>query len=162
MRKIIFALIAVVMILAAGPAMAQDITGTRVCLQMDHGALGVQPWVYKLRYIDLGDGDLLIVGKSYTTLVTNPEVTIQRVLTGGAALIDGQLEVQITTTDIQDRVNTNKIDGLAVSDVHMLLDPATWAGTFEAVGIHYPVATDDESAPITNSLSGTVTRIDCE
>jgi hypothetical protein len=132
----------------------------QVCLQLNHGLLGVSPIQYRLTFLSVGKGRYLITGTSYSETITYPPVVIQKVVTGGAAIIDGMLEVSTNATDIQDRPNTDTVEALAVTDVHMLLNPRSFCGTFEAVQVHYP-ASGEEGEPIAGSTSGDVRRIRC-
>jgi hypothetical protein len=134
-----------------------------VCWQLDHNLSGVEPILYKVSFQDLGNGNYVLVGSSYTTTVTDPPKTIRRVLTGGAVVMDtNSIEVSLRTSDISDRPYTPTKEGLATSTAHFLLD-STLNGTFHIVGIHYPETSDTENNSITtSSFSGTVTLVTCE
>jgi hypothetical protein len=134
-----------------------------VCWQLDHNLSGVEPILYKVSFQDLGNGNYILVGSSYTTTVTDPPKTIRRVLTGGAVVMDtNSIEVSLRTSDISDRPYTPTKEGLATSTAHFLLD-STLNGTFHIVGIHYPETSDTENNSITtSSFSGTVTLVRCE
>jgi len=134
-----------------------------VCWQLDHNLSGVEPILYKVSFQDLGNGNYVLVGSSYTTTITDPPKTIRRVLTGGAVVMDtNSIEVSLRTSDISDRPYTPTKEGLATSTAHFLLD-STLNGTFHIVGIHYPETSDTENNSITtSSFSGTVTLVTCE
>jgi len=134
-----------------------------VCWQLDHNLSGVEPILYKVSFQDLGNGNYVLVGSSYTTTITDPPKTIRRVLTGGAVVMDtNSIEVSLRTSDISDRPYTPTKEGLATSIAHFLLD-STLNGTFHIVGIHYPETSDTENNSITtSSFSGTVTLVTCE
>lgn len=137
--------------------------GQQICWQLDHNLSGLEPILYKVSYQDLGNGNYVLVGSSYTTTVTDPPKTIRRVLTGGAVVMDtDNVEVSLKTSDISDRPATPTKESLATSTAHLLLD-STLNGTFHIVGIHYPETSDTENNTITTtSFSGTVTRVTCE
>jgi hypothetical protein len=134
-----------------------------VCWQLDSNLSGIGPILYKVSFQDLGDGNYVLVGSSYTTTVTYPPKTIRRVLTGGAVVMDeDNLEVSLRTSDISDRPSTPTKESLATSTAHFLLD-STLNGTFHIVGIHYPDTSDTENNSVTtSSFSGTVTLVTCE
>lgn len=132
-----------------------------VCMQLEHGLLGVGPIVYKLSVEDMGNGNISLLGSSYTTLVTNPPTTTRRVISGGAVVMDAdKIEVSLRSTDIYDRPDTVAVESLAVSDIHMLLD-GTLSGTFHIVNVHYPDSSDKVSSITTTSHEGTVSLVDC-
>ena len=133
-----------------------------VCWQLNHELSGILPISYKVSVQDLGNGNFVLVGSSYTTTVTDPPKTIRRVVTGGGVVLDkDNIEVSLHTSDISDRPATETIEGLATSTAHFLLD-STLNGTFDIVGVHYPEPSESESNVITSSFSGTVTLVGCE
>ena len=158
MRKTMFmALIAI----AFSALIAAAASAQMVCWELQHQVVGIQPIVYKVSVLDLGDGNYTLVGSSYTTTVTNPPMTMRRVITGGAVVMEAdKIEVSLCTSDISDRPATTTVESLAVSDVHMLLD-ATLNGTFHIVDVAYPVSSDTESSINRNSHEGSVSRVDC-
>ena len=159
MRKPMFMVLITILFtgLIAATASAQSL----VCLELQHELLGIQPIVYKVSVLDMGNGNYALVGSSYTTTVTHPPTTIRRVITGGAVVMEAdKIEVSLSTTDISDRAGTTAVESLAVSDVHMLLD-STLNGTFHIVNVHYPVSSDTESSVIATSHEGSVSLVDC-
>jgi hypothetical protein len=158
MRKTMF--MALIAILFSG-LIAATAPAEMVCWELQHGVVGIQPIVYKVSVLDLGNGNYTLVGSSYTTTVTNPPATMRRVITGGAVVMEpDKIEVSLRTSDISDRPATTVVESLAVSDVHMLLD-GTLNGTFHIVDVAYPVSSDTESGTNTNSHEGSVWRVDC-
>jgi len=159
MRKSMFlALITLLFsVLIVATASAQNL----VCWELQHGLVGIQPVELKVSAMDMGNGNYVLVGSTYTTTVTDPPTTIRRVITGGAVVMESdKIEVSLNASDISDRPTTTAVEGLAVADYHLLLD-ATLNGTFQAVNVHFPVASDTETSAITTSLEGNVVLVDC-
>jgi hypothetical protein len=158
MRKTMFT--ALIAILFSG-LIAATASAEMVCWELHHELLGLQPIVYKVSVLNLGNGNYTLVGSSYATTITNPPTTMRRVISGGAVVMEpDKIEVSLSTSDISDRPATTVVESLAVSDVHMLLD-GTLNGTFHIVDVAYPVSADTESAINTNSHEGSVYRVDC-
>jgi len=159
MRKPMFFVL--ITILFSGLVAATASAQMMACWELEHGLAGIEPIVYKLSALDMGNGNYALVGSSYTTTVTEPPHTIRRVVTGGAVVMEAdKIEVSLTTTDISDRASTTEVEGLAVSDVHMLLD-GTLNGAYRAVNVHFPLSLNPDSMVLTGSLDGNVTLVDC-
>jgi hypothetical protein len=159
MRKSMFT--ALVTILLSGLIAATASAQMLVCWELQHELLGIQPIVYKVSGLDMGNGNYSLVGSSLTTTITNPPTTVRRVITGGAVVMEAnKIEVSLSTTDISDLPATTVAESLAVSDVHMVLD-ATLNGTFHIVNVAYPVSSDTESSIVTTSHEGNVSLVDC-
>jgi hypothetical protein len=151
---------ALITILFSG-LIAATASAQMVCWELQHGLVGIQPIVYKVSVLDLGNGNYSLVGSSFTTTVTNPPTTARRVISGAAVVMEAdKIEVSLNTTDISDRPATTAVESLAVSDVHMILD-GTLNGTFHIVDVAYPVSSDTESSINTNSHEGSVSLVDC-
>ncbi|MFZ5776174.1 MAG: hypothetical protein ACOY3Z_11885 [Thermodesulfobacteriota bacterium] len=153
MQKRIAALLASSLLFAA-PAFSQSM----VCWQLDHTLVGASPYVYRLSYQDLGNGNYALVGLSETTLITYPPVTTRRVATGGAvALSADAFEVSLRTAELG---SSSSIEAggasLAASDIQLSLD-ATLNGTFRIVN----TSLFSNASSTVNSIEGTVTLIDC-
>lgn len=132
-----------------------------LCLQVQHGLLGIQPFVFKLSAEDMSNGNFSLVGSSFTTTVTNPPTTTRRVLTGGAVLMEAnKLEVSLRATDIADLPSTAIVESLVVTDIHMLLD-GTLNGTYQSVNVQYPSLAGTISSVVTTRNQGTVSPIAC-
>lgn len=160
MRKSMF-IMALVVILFSALTAATASALPMVCMKLQHGLAGIEPFVYKLSVEDMGNGNFSLLGSSFTTLVTNPPTTTRRVISGGAVAMDAdKIEVSLRSTDIYDRPDTVAVESLAVSDIHMLLD-GTLSGTFHIVNVHYPDSSDKVSSITTTSHEGTVSLIDC-
>jgi hypothetical protein len=159
MRKSMF--VTLVMILFSGlTAATASAALPMVCLRLQHGLVGIQPFVFKLSVEDMSNGNFSVVGSSFTTSVTNPPTTVRRVLSGGAVIMEAdKVEVSLRATDIFDFPATGVVESLAVSDIHMLLN-SNLNGTFHIVNVQYPVS----SAPagiVTTSHEGTVSLVAC-
>lgn len=149
-------LMALVTILFSGLIAATASAQMMVCWELQQsGLVGIQPIVYKLSVLDMGNGNYSLVGSSYTTPVV-PNPTTTRRMVSGAAVVMGanKIEVSLSTKDFKDG------QSLDVSDVHMVLD-GTGNGTFHIVNVHYPVPSDTESSIVTTSGEGTVSLVDC-
>jgi hypothetical protein len=161
MKRNIF--VAIAALFSAGLMAASASAQTLVCWELEHGLLGVSSFVYKLSAQDMGSGNFLLAGSTFTTTVTNPPHTVRRVVTGGAVVVDeNEIEVSLRSSDISDRpASETVVESLATSDIHFLLD-GTLNGTFHIVNVHYPDSSDTQSEPTVSSLEGTVTLVDCE
>ena len=73
-KKIVMALITIVF---SGVITAIASAQMMVCWELQEpGLLGIQPIVYKLSVLDMGNGNFSLVGSSYTTpVVPNPTTT---------------------------------------------------------------------------------------
>ena len=160
MRRSLFT--AFVMILFSGlTAATASAASPMLCLKLQHGLVGIQPFVFKLSVEDMGNGNYSVVGSSFTTTVTNPPVTGRRVLSGGAVVMEpGKLEVSLRSTDIYDLPTTSIVEGLAVSDIHMLLD-GNLNGTFQIANVEYPAPSSTISSIVTTVHQGTVSPVAC-
>ena len=159
MRKSMF--VTLVMILFSGLTAATASAAQPVCLRLQHGLEGIQPFVHKLSVEDMGNGNFSLVGSSFTTLVTNPPTTVRRVLSGGAVVMEAdKIEVSLRATDIFDLPTTGLVESLAVTDIHMLLN-GNLNGTFHNVNVQYPVSSAPISGIVTTSHEGTVSLIAC-
>jgi hypothetical protein len=154
MRKKMF--IALVTILFSGSMAASASAQMMVCWELQQpGLVGIQPFVYKLSVLDMGNGNYSLVGSSYTTPVIPNPTTTRRMITGAAVLMEAnKIEVSLSTKDFGDG------QSLDVSDVHMVLD-GTLNGTFHIVNVHYPVSSDTESSIVTTSGEGNVSLVGC-
>lgn len=135
----------------------------QICFELQHQIVGITPINLRLRFLELGPagGEIYTVaGRTETSSLTNPSTETKRVISGAATKFNTVFEVSLTTSDIQDLKSTKPEEGLAVSYIHMVLDPITMEGTYEALNVFYPPAAQG-GAPTSNSFSGTVTRVEC-
>jgi hypothetical protein len=154
MRKTIF--VTLIAILFSGLIATTASAQMMVCWELQQpGLVGIQPIVYKVSVLDMGNGNYSLVGSSYTTPVIPNPTTTRRMINGTAVLMEAnKIEASLTTKDFKDG------QSLDVSDVHMVLD-GTLNGTFHIVNVHYPVSSDTESSIVTTSGEGNVSLVDC-
>jgi len=160
MRKPVFLIL--ITILFSGVIAATASAQNLVCWELQLGLSTVQSIQIKVSVLDMGNGNYALVGSTHTTTTTEPPKVVRRVFTGGAVVMGpNNIEVSLNVTDIYDRPSTaDVVEGLIVSDYHMLLD-GTLNGTFQRITTNYPVASDTESAVDVTSREGTVTLVDC-
>ncbi|MFP4295652.1 MAG: hypothetical protein ACLFQH_07500 [Halothiobacillaceae bacterium] len=116
--------------------------------------------VYKLQVTDKGDGVFDLQGRSRAISANEPVIETWRVVSGVAATMPDGLEVSIVTSDIADWRSTVGIEEtLHTSDVHMLLDLATFEGTFHAVNFSHN--TNPQIPDLTTGLNGTAGLVTC-
>jgi hypothetical protein len=101
-----------------------------VCWELQQsGVVGIQPILHKLSVLDMGNGNFSLVGSSYTTPVVPNPTTTRRTISGTAVVTANQIEVSLSTDDVQDG------QCLDVSHIHMLVD-GSGNGTFHIVNVH--------------------------
>lgn len=152
-KKLFMALLT---LLFSGSIAAAASAQMMVCLELQQfGVVGIQPIVYRLSVLDMGNGNYFLLGSSYTTPVVPNPLTTRRTISGAAVLTEANdVEVSLNTK------NFNDGQSLDVSDVHMVLN-GSLNGTFHIVTVHYPVSSDTESSIATTSGEGTVSLVGC-
>jgi len=152
-KKIVMALITIVF---SGVITAIASAQMMVCWELQEpGLLGIQPIVYKLSVLDMGNGNFSLVGSSYTTPVVPNPTTTRRLIKGAAVLMEQDtIDVTLSTKEF------NNGQSLDVSDIHMVLD-GTLNGTFHTIKVHYPVPSDTVSDIVTTSHEGNVSLVNC-
>ena len=106
----------------AGAASAEGL----VCIALDHGA-PAKP-LLQLVPTSVGNGFVSIVGKR-----THPVGGDRGVVSGGGVAIDGVFEITLQSTTIVTNQQFGPAPVLISGSTHILLNPATQAGTFKTV-----------------------------
>ena len=160
-KKVLYVILALTLVLTAGAALAEEVGEIKhVCLELDQHIEGASPLSYNLSFFYLGHGHYLISGHITATHSVHG-TTIKRAVVGGA-MLDGQnMEVNIQETDISDKPFTEEIEGLNVSELHMLLDKDTFGGTFQLLNTNYSAPGQENAELSQNYLSGTVAIVTC-
>ena len=161
-KKIIFLIIALALVLAAAAAQAAEPGEIRhVCLELNHSNENIGPLYYDLSLFYLGHDHYLISGHKTASHAVNG-ATWKRAVVGGAILDGRNMEINLQETDISDRVNTEVIEGLNVTELHMIVDKDTLGGTFQLVFTVYSGSGAEDSELSESYLSGTVSLVTCQ
>ena len=142
------------------PPAAETGEVSHVCLALDQNIEGASVLSYDLSLFYLGHDHYMIAGHITATHAIHG-TTIKRAVTG-SAVVDGQtMEINLQETDISDKPFTEEVEGLNVSELHMLVDKDTFGGVFQLLNTNYSAPGGDSVELGQNFLSGTVALIDC-
>ena len=158
MRRVLYGRIGFTLVLAlafvgiAGVASAQQ----QICVELIDTRVPITPpLLYRLTVTNPGNNTRSVVG-------TATQGSATRVVTGGGALIGGQFELSLQSTDIR---NTGPISGdraLVNSSTHILLDGPTFtSGIFEAVHVRIFEDLFQSFGQTTTLVDGIATVIPC-
>jgi hypothetical protein len=162
LKKAVFFFMAFTLVIVSGTVWADEVGEIKhLCLALDQNIEGASVLSYDLSFFYLGHDHYLISGHITATHATHG-TTIKRAITG-AAIVDGQnMEINLQETDISDKPFTEEVEGLNVSELHMLVDKDTFGGTFQLLNTNYSTEGGENPELSQNFLSGTVALTDCQ
>lgn len=132
-----------------------------LCLEAKSNIIGPNDFViFRLAVRDEGSNIYSLSGY-VTTHIDALSANLKSLAMGVAALLDDQFEATLTISDIVDYSVTTTVEGLLVGTTHMLLNKTTLIGTYEAVNVSYPIASDRTSSTFSTPSSGTIKPVAC-
>jgi hypothetical protein len=148
----VFAVALALLGITAGTVSAQQL----VCIELTDDLPQTPPFIYRLNLTPAGSTTFSLVGFVFGT-------SGARVLTGGGAVINGQVEISVQGTDIVTSPTPEQASVLVQHATHILLPgPSFSSGTFEhAFTRIFETAQTQTFGQITTLNDGTATVVNC-